>query len=137
MIWGEEPFRETEDLDNRGPHRYLRVMHCHGVSGHGSKPRLDNAIVHLAAAVAKIGEWQPPMRLNETTRTFFKRLAAISPPEEAFMLAHVEDPKLGPLRPKGKAPAGTKPTDAFNRSNSTGRLLEHGRVQFAPVVEVV
>jgi acetylornithine deacetylase/succinyl-diaminopimelate desuccinylase-like protein len=70
---------------------------AHGTSGHGSMPRLDNPIVHLAAAVAKLGAYQPPMRLNETTRTFFTRLAKVSPPEEAFLLTHLEDPVVGPL----------------------------------------
>jgi acetylornithine deacetylase/succinyl-diaminopimelate desuccinylase-like protein len=68
-----------------------------GTSGHGSRPRADNAIVHLAAAVAKIGQWQPPMRLNETTRTFFERLAKISPPDEAFLFTHLEDPVVGAM----------------------------------------
>ncbi len=63
-----------------------------GTSGHGSIPRPDNAITHLAAAVAKVGNWQAPMSLNETTRAFFSRLAKISPPEEAFLYAHLEDP---------------------------------------------
>jgi acetylornithine deacetylase/succinyl-diaminopimelate desuccinylase-like protein len=63
-----------------------------GTSGHGSMPRLDNAITHLAAAVAKVGNWPPPMRLNETTRTFFSRLAKISPPDEAALYAALEDP---------------------------------------------
>src|SRR6185436_6343497 len=63
-----------------------------GTSGHGSRPRMDNAIVHLAAAVAKIGQWQPPMRLNDTTRLFFSKLAALVPPEEAFLYTHLEDP---------------------------------------------
>jgi len=31
------------------------VLRATGTSGHGSRPRLDNAIVHLAAAVAKFG----------------------------------------------------------------------------------
>src|SRR2546423_577127 len=61
--------------------RGLKVV-AHGSSGHGSMPRLDNAITHLAAAVAKIGAWQAPMRLNDTTRAFFERLAKISPPEK-------------------------------------------------------
>jgi acetylornithine deacetylase/succinyl-diaminopimelate desuccinylase-like protein len=65
-----------------------------GTSGHGSMPRLDNAITHLAAAVAKLGSWQPPMRLNETTREFFARLAKISPPEKAALFTHLEDPKV-------------------------------------------
>jgi acetylornithine deacetylase/succinyl-diaminopimelate desuccinylase-like protein len=54
-----------------------------GPAGHGSVPLQDNAVVHLAQAVAKIAAWQTPMRLNETTRSFFTRLAAISPPAEA------------------------------------------------------
>jgi acetylornithine deacetylase/succinyl-diaminopimelate desuccinylase-like protein len=35
----------------------------------------------LAGAVARVGAWMPPMRLNETTRSYFERLAQISPPE--------------------------------------------------------
>jgi acetylornithine deacetylase/succinyl-diaminopimelate desuccinylase-like protein len=67
---------------------------AHGSSGHGSMPRTDNAITHLAAAVAKIGAWQPPMRLNETTREFFARLANISPPSDAYLYTHLDDPKV-------------------------------------------
>ena len=63
-----------------------------GTSGHGSVPRLDNAITHLSAAVAKVGNWQVPMRLNETTRTFFSRLAKISPADESYLYSHLEDP---------------------------------------------
>jgi acetylornithine deacetylase/succinyl-diaminopimelate desuccinylase-like protein len=54
-----------------------------GPSGHGSTPLENNAIVHLAKAVARIGAWRPPVRLNETTRTYFKRLAAVSTPDQA------------------------------------------------------
>ena len=67
---------------------------AHGSSGHGSMPRLDNAVTHLAAAVAKIGNWQPPARLNETTKAFFARLAQISPPAEARLYRRVLDPKV-------------------------------------------
>jgi acetylornithine deacetylase/succinyl-diaminopimelate desuccinylase-like protein len=54
-----------------------------GTAGHGSVPLQDNAVVHLSQAIAKIAAWQTPMRLNETTRSFFTRLAAISPPADA------------------------------------------------------
>jgi acetylornithine deacetylase/succinyl-diaminopimelate desuccinylase-like protein len=70
------------------------LVTARGTSGHGSMPRMDNAVTHLAAAVAKIGDWQSPMRLNETTRTFFARLAKISPPEEAYLYTHLEDPAV-------------------------------------------
>ena len=64
-----------------------------GTSGHGSRPRRDNAIVHLSTAVSRIGTWEPPMRLNDVTRTFFERLATISPPEEAARYTGVVDPQ--------------------------------------------
>ncbi|MDQ1469954.1 MAG: hypothetical protein QOJ99_1434, partial [Bryobacterales bacterium] len=54
-----------------------------GTAGHGSVPRLDNALIHLGAAVEKVGRWETPMRLNDTTRTYFEKLANISPPEQA------------------------------------------------------
>ena len=65
-----------------------------GSSGHGSVPRVDNPVVHLAAAVAKAGTWESPSRLNETTREFFKRLATISPPEEAAWYRDVLNPAV-------------------------------------------
>lgn len=63
-----------------------------GPSGHGSVPLRANAVVHLAQAVARISAWQTPMRLNETTRAYFQRLAGISPPEEAARYRSLENP---------------------------------------------
>jgi acetylornithine deacetylase/succinyl-diaminopimelate desuccinylase-like protein len=54
-----------------------------GTAGHGSVPLQDNAIVHLSQAIAKIAAWQTPMRLNETTKAFFTRLASVSAPADA------------------------------------------------------
>lgn len=54
-----------------------------GTSGHGSVPLQDNAIIHLSQAIAKIAAWQTPMRLNETTKAFFTRLASVSAPADA------------------------------------------------------
>ena len=65
-----------------------------GSSGHGSVPRLDNAVVHLAAAVAKAGTWETPSRLNETTSEFFRRLSSVVPPEEAVWYRNVLDPNV-------------------------------------------
>ena len=52
--------------------------------------------MHLAAAVAKVGAWRPEVRFNETTGTYFRRLAAISPPEVAKYYRDVlsADPKM-------------------------------------------
>lgn len=46
-----------------------------GPSGHGSVPRQTNVVAHLTNAVGKIVAWTPPMRINETTGTYFRKLA--------------------------------------------------------------
>src|SRR5688572_4190299 len=57
---------------------------AHGVAGHGSVPLETNAIARLARAIAAVTEWQPPVVLNGTTRTYFGRLAEIErDPERA------------------------------------------------------
>ena len=76
----------TEKLPRR-----VRLV-VNGTSGHASIPRLDNAVVRLSAAVAKLGTWETPIRLNETTRTYFEKLAAISPPERAARYRALLDP---------------------------------------------
>ena len=70
------------------------ILRASGSSGHGSVPRVDNAVVHLAAAVAKAGTWNTPARLNEITREFFRRLATISPPQEAAWYRNPLDPAV-------------------------------------------
>ena len=75
------------------PWRGIKLV-ARGTAGHGSAPRLDNPIVHLAAAVAKVGAYQSPMRLNETTRVYLERLATISPPDVAFRYRNLEDPRF-------------------------------------------
>ena len=67
-----------------------------GTSGHGSVPRMDNALIHLGAAVEKVGRWETPMRLNDTTRTYFEKLATISTPEKAARYNALLNPATAP-----------------------------------------
>jgi len=70
-----------------------------GTAGHGSVPRLDNALVHLSAAVEKVGRWETPMRLNDTTRAYFQRLILLSPPDRAAIYKALLDVKTaGPAQ---------------------------------------
>ena len=66
-----------------------------GTAGHGSVPLQTNSILKLAQAVTTISTWKPPIQLNDTTRTYFARLADISPPAEAARYRAVigSDPK--------------------------------------------
>jgi len=45
--------------------------------GHSSLPVPDNAIYHLASGLVRLSKYQFPVQLNETTRTFFERMAII------------------------------------------------------------
>jgi acetylornithine deacetylase/succinyl-diaminopimelate desuccinylase-like protein len=65
-----------------------------GTAGHGSKPTLDNAVVALANAIARVSAWETEVRLNDTTRTYFRRLAEIAAPEDAFRYRNVESAEL-------------------------------------------
>jgi acetylornithine deacetylase/succinyl-diaminopimelate desuccinylase-like protein len=57
------------------------VLTATGPSGHGSIPLPGNAITRLGAAVMALDAWDAPVRLNETTRAYFTRLAALFPEE--------------------------------------------------------
>ncbi len=54
-----------------------------GPSGHASLPTKDNAVVHLAAAVAKIGTYSAPVHLTTIVRRYFEQLAALEDDELA------------------------------------------------------
>ncbi len=72
--------------------RRVRLV-ANGTSGHGSIPRLDDAVTHLSGAVQRVGTWQTPMRLNDTTRTYFEKLATISSPEKAARYKDLVNPQ--------------------------------------------
>ncbi len=78
-----------------------------GVAGHGSVPLESNALAHLGEAVGAIAAWTPPMRINETTAAYFKRLATVSSPAEAARYRDLLNPD-----PKVSGPA-----DAYLRKN--------------------
>lgn len=63
-----------------------------GTPGHGSVPLSDNAVSILAQAVAKAGAWKTQVRLNDTTRAYFDRLAAISDDKDRYRYENVENP---------------------------------------------
>jgi len=66
-----------------------------GTAGHGSVPLESNSILKLTQAVVTVAAWKPPIQLNDTTRTYFTRMAAISTPADAARYRAVigKDPK--------------------------------------------
>lgn len=75
--------------------RFVEII-SHGPAGHGSVPQRGNSLTHLSAAVGKIAEWTPPMHINETTASYFKKLSTMVPAERAKVYRDVltPDPKV-------------------------------------------
>ena len=53
------------------------------VGGHSSVPVKNNAIYHLADGLSRLGKYEFPFRLSDTTRTYFQRRAELEPPPVA------------------------------------------------------
>ncbi len=53
------------------------VLTAKGTAGHGSLPRPDNPVVHLARAVTRLADLAQPVQLNTTTRRYFSDLAKL------------------------------------------------------------
>src|SRR5262249_41581778 len=53
------------------------TLTARGTAGHGSLPRPDNPVVHLARAIARVADADQPVRLNATTRRYFKEFAKL------------------------------------------------------------
>jgi acetylornithine deacetylase/succinyl-diaminopimelate desuccinylase-like protein len=66
-----------------------------GPSGHASVPTKDNAVVHLAAAVAKIGAYTAPVHLTSITRRYFEGLSAIEEDEIGKWMRVIDTPDRG------------------------------------------
>ena len=46
--------------------------------GHSSRPRPDNAIYSLAAALVRIGQYEFPVQFSDTTRAYFTEMARVT-----------------------------------------------------------
>ncbi|WP_415178384.1 M20/M25/M40 family metallo-hydrolase [Parasphingorhabdus sp.] len=65
--------------------------------GHSSRPRSDNAIYELAAALGKIAAYQFPVRATELTRSYFATAGKLTPGELGqAMLRFAADPSDAP-----------------------------------------
>ncbi|SDB99727.1 Acetylornithine deacetylase/Succinyl-diaminopimelate desuccinylase [Sphingomonas sp. YR710] len=62
--------------------------------GHSSKPRPDNAIYSLAAALVRVGQYEFPVQFSDTTRAYFTETAKLTGGNAgAAMLRLIADPK--------------------------------------------
>jgi len=64
-----------------------------GTSGHASVPLKSNAVVHLAAAIEKLGNWDPPVKPTVLTKRYFEGMAQIEDPELAKWMRVLDTPE--------------------------------------------
>jgi acetylornithine deacetylase/succinyl-diaminopimelate desuccinylase-like protein len=69
---------------------YNVTVTASGPSGHASMPRQDNAVVHLAAAIAKLGAYQVPAQPNTITLRYFEQLSKVEDDEIAKWMRALE-----------------------------------------------
>jgi acetylornithine deacetylase/succinyl-diaminopimelate desuccinylase-like protein len=97
--------------------------------GHSSRPIKDNAITHLADALVKVGAFDFPVHLNDVTRAYFEKSAAIVEPEMgAAMRALVANPA------DAKAAATISTDPSYNsqlRTTCVATMLEGGHASNA------
>jgi acetylornithine deacetylase/succinyl-diaminopimelate desuccinylase-like protein len=97
--------------------------------GHSSLPVPDNAIYHLANGLARLEKFQFPVDLNEVTRAFFKRMAAIETGQLAADMRAVAQPL-----PEPAAVARLSETPYYNallRTTCVATRLEAGHANNA------
>ncbi|MGB2644829.1 MAG: M20/M25/M40 family metallo-hydrolase [Candidatus Acidiferrum sp.] len=66
-----------------------------GPSGHASVPTKDNAVVHLADAIAKIGAYSAPVHFTTIVRRYFEQLAPLEPDELGKWMRSLDAPDRG------------------------------------------
>src|SRR6267142_959216 len=66
-----------------------------GTSGHASQPLKDNPVVHLSAAVAKIGTYSAPVHFTSIVRRYFEGLAFLEDDEIGKWIRSMDTPDRG------------------------------------------
>jgi len=76
---------------------YNVTVTAKGTSGHASMPLADNAVVHLSAAIAKLGAYQVPAQPSTVVRRYFEQLAKVEDDEVAKWMRALEQPQRADL----------------------------------------
>ena len=87
LVRGSDPLSHSVQTSEK---RYtIFRLDVRNVGGHSSVPARDNAIYHLAAGLTRLAGHEFPLELNETTRAWLERSAALEPPAMAAAMRAV------------------------------------------------
>ncbi len=122
-------------LDARGTPQFLGIQVGEKLSqnytlevtnpgGHSSRPVPDNAIYHLAHALAAVEGYHFPVMFTATTRDFYTRMAATRPPEQRTAIMTL---LANPADKNSRAVLERDPDDnAILHTNCVATMLEGG-----------
>ncbi len=97
--------------------------------GHSSLPTRDNAIYHLAFGLSRLSRFDFPVRLNEVTRTYFERAAAL---ESGQLAADMRAVTRTPPDPEAVSRLSATPYfNALLRTTCVATRLEAGHADNA------
>ncbi|MGQ0715098.1 MAG: M20/M25/M40 family metallo-hydrolase [Gemmatimonadaceae bacterium] len=98
-----------------------------GPSGHASVPLPENAISRLGRALSRIADYREPVRINPTTRVFFRELSAVWPhPEERRAMADVSSGDARRVERGARVLSAIPIYDALLRNGISPTLLGGG-----------
>jgi len=97
--------------------------------GHSSLPRKDNAIYELADALGRLEKYDFPVQLNETTRGFFDKMAAVEHGQLAQDMKSLTSAKPDPAAIARLA--AQPPYNAQMRTTCVATRLEGGHAENA------
>ncbi|MBZ5497170.1 MAG: M20/M25/M40 family metallo-hydrolase [Acidobacteriia bacterium] len=97
--------------------------------GHSSLPEKDNAIYHLAEGLTRLAKFEFPVRLNETTRTYFQKMSKIESGRTALDMTAIA--KIPPDPQAAERLAATPIYNAFMRTTCVATKLDAGHAENA------
>ena len=93
-----------------------------GTAGHGSLPRDDNPVAHLARAITRLVDSEQPVQLNATTRAYFNAFAEL--PDYAWLRALL--PRLETSAAVVEVRKHDRELDAMLHTSISPTMLEAG-----------
>jgi acetylornithine deacetylase/succinyl-diaminopimelate desuccinylase-like protein len=99
--------------------------------GHSSRPVKDNAIYHLSQGLARLAKFDFPVSLNETTRGYFERTAALESPTTGADFRAVVGPDHTKAQEAAKRLSQSAFFNALLRTTCVATRLEGGHANNA------
>ncbi|HKD09937.1 MAG TPA: M20/M25/M40 family metallo-hydrolase [Bryobacteraceae bacterium] len=96
--------------------------------GHSSQPVPDNAIYHLAGALARLGQFVFPMKTNEVTRAYFDQMAKI---EKGALAGDLANAAKGSQEAMQRLAAQSPQWNSMLRTTCVATMLEGGHAKNA------